>query len=69
MFKGKDRACVVLVRAAIVTLSYLRSLPRYANQNQLENAIKDFREALNVHPNHHNASKYLKETLFEKAIR
>lgn len=41
----------------------------YANQNKLENAIKDFRKALKVHPNHHNACKYLKETLFEKAVR
>lgn len=41
----------------------------YANQNKLENAIKDFRQALKVHPKHHNACKYLRETLFEKAVR
>lgn len=41
----------------------------YANQNKLDNAIKDFRAALKRHPKHHNANKYLKETLLEKAVR
>ena len=41
----------------------------YANQNKLEYAIKDFRHALKIHPKHHNASKYLEETLFEKGMR
>jgi hypothetical protein len=35
----------------------------------LEYAIKDFKQALKLQPKHHNASKYLKETLFEKGLR
>ncbi|XP_028391496.1 tetratricopeptide repeat protein 14-like [Dendronephthya gigantea] len=41
----------------------------YANQNKLEYAIKNFKEALKLYPKHHNARKYLIETLFEKATR
>ncbi|XP_046850263.1 tetratricopeptide repeat protein 14-like [Xenia sp. Carnegie-2017] len=41
----------------------------YANQNKLDYAIKDFKQALKLQPRHHNACKYLRETLFEKGSR
>lgn len=41
----------------------------YANESELDRAIDDFRQALDIDPNHSNAKKYLFEVFVSHSVK